>query len=441
MWHIITRLLWNERRSNSWIFVELLFVSFFLFMVIDPLFVLIANREIPSGYQPERCYKMRLMYNFTKANEDAYRDTTKDVPRFISTTLRQLPEVECLAVVSNPSLPNGASWMNQTFYRDSVEYNKNKKIQFTKERNEKNFAAQVYRVEASENSDFFRSYGVNNYHTGELMKQPENGRGKIFFSAFAARQFLGTTDVVGKTVYDMGGDKYTIAGVVDDIKHFGCEQPYPLAITTDHRAGPACYYVLRIKEEVDMDEFDRKIKMEVMPNLRVGYYYLDEAGSFTDQINDAAESRGRNNKMRMQVALILFAMLCIFLGLVGTFWIRCESRRQEIGLMRSLGASSAVIVRQHLLEAFLLISVAALITLPFLLYKADVSGFYITSSGLLRMKDFPINPAYLQNRFWPHFCIVFGLSYLAIMAVGLIATYIPTRSAIKTLPAEALRDE
>lgn len=42
--------------------------------------------------------------------------------------------------------------------------------------------------------------------------------------------------------------------------------------------------------------------------------------------------------MRLQSALIGFALLSIFLGMLGTFWMRCNARRAEIGLMRSMGA-------------------------------------------------------------------------------------------------------
>ena len=42
------------------------------------------------------------------------------------------------------------------------------------------------------------------------------------------------------------------------------------------------------------------------------------------------------------------SLLCIFLGMLGTFWVRCDDRRQDIGVMRGLGASKTTIVRQFL---------------------------------------------------------------------------------------------
>ena len=50
MLKMIFNQLWNQRRQNGWIFMELLVVSFFLWTVIDPIYVLTANRHIDSGY-------------------------------------------------------------------------------------------------------------------------------------------------------------------------------------------------------------------------------------------------------------------------------------------------------------------------------------------------------------------------------------------------------
>ena len=61
--------LWNQRRQNGWIFLELLVVSFFLWTVIDPIYVLLANRAIDRGYNPEGLYVVNIgMYDETNGN-------------------------------------------------------------------------------------------------------------------------------------------------------------------------------------------------------------------------------------------------------------------------------------------------------------------------------------------------------------------------------------
>ena len=173
------------------------------------------------------------------------------------------------------------------------------------------------------------------------------------------------------------------------------------------------------------------------PQLSVGNFYFDSLKEFSELSEAYAMKSGVTNKLRLQYALTGFALLCIFLGMVGTFWIRSNARRGEIGVMRSMGASQGCIVRQFLIEAWLLLTVAFVLVIPFLLYHAHVNGLYT-----VEMNDkFVPNPAYGQNRFGFHFTVVLALSYVVLMLIALVGTYVPVRRAARALPVEALRDE
>ena len=50
MWHHIFRNLWNSRKRNVWILLELIVIAIVCWMVIDPLFVIFYNKSIPDGY-------------------------------------------------------------------------------------------------------------------------------------------------------------------------------------------------------------------------------------------------------------------------------------------------------------------------------------------------------------------------------------------------------
>ena len=58
---ILLHQIWNQRRQNLWIFIELLIAGFFLWMVIDPIYVLTANRLIPQGGDTRGMYVLNLM--------------------------------------------------------------------------------------------------------------------------------------------------------------------------------------------------------------------------------------------------------------------------------------------------------------------------------------------------------------------------------------------
>lgn len=75
--------------------------------------------------------------------------------------------------------------------------------------------------------------------------------------------------------------------------------------------------------------------------------------------------------------------------------------------------------------------------LPPLLHQAFTDGLYA-----LKMNDaFIPDSTYVQNIPALHFLIVSILTYLLLLIVALVGTYIPAYRAARTLPAEALRDE
>ena len=53
MWHHIFRNLWNSRKRNVWILLELIVIAIVCWMVIDPLFVIFYNKSIPDGYEAD----------------------------------------------------------------------------------------------------------------------------------------------------------------------------------------------------------------------------------------------------------------------------------------------------------------------------------------------------------------------------------------------------
>ena len=47
----IIKQVWNQRRMNGWILLELIIAGFFLWTVIDPVYVLMVNHFTPKGYE------------------------------------------------------------------------------------------------------------------------------------------------------------------------------------------------------------------------------------------------------------------------------------------------------------------------------------------------------------------------------------------------------
>ena len=56
----IIKQIWNQRRMNSWIFIEVIIAGFFLWTVIDPMYVLTVNHLEPKGYEEDGRYVLQL---------------------------------------------------------------------------------------------------------------------------------------------------------------------------------------------------------------------------------------------------------------------------------------------------------------------------------------------------------------------------------------------
>lgn len=46
--------LWNNRRANVWIFIELVIISIVTWIIADPVAVAVSDSMLPTGYDNDR---------------------------------------------------------------------------------------------------------------------------------------------------------------------------------------------------------------------------------------------------------------------------------------------------------------------------------------------------------------------------------------------------
>ena len=437
---ILLHQLWNQRRQNLWIFIELLIAGFFLWMVIDPIYVLTANRLIPQGGDSRDMYVLSFgyynesfgEYDSTLTSGQVAKQQFEDIVR----TVRTCPEVGAYTLASCNSFPNGRGWGGMQLYNaDSLMVH-----------------VQQYNFVPLEGSNLPQAYGMTDVRTGGPVNLPADfaTRGKIAISERTALDLFGTTDVVGRTVYESPDLEYPheVAAVFRNYKHFTSEQPYPLVVMAEadwkmpYWRAYLYNIVFRLKDGVDPDAFEARFQEEVAPHLSQGNFFYDRMQTFAEYSRRQALSSGITNKLRLQYSLGGFALLCIFLGMAGTFWIRANARREEIGIRRSMGASVGRITQQFLAEGAVLVTVAYALALLVVVNYVSVAGFAegISAIGHLTKNLVP-DPAYAQNRPVPHFLWVTALTYAVLLLTALTGTWIPVQRAARTLPVEALHEE
>ena len=442
---MITKILkqvWNQRRTNGWIFLEIIIAGFFLWTVIDPVYVLMSNSLEDKGYDEKGRYVLQLG---SYGSNHGMRDTTitndmrkEAFYRFIQ-LIREQPEVESAYVSMYSSMPNAMSWNGGQYYPDTLTMKND-----TKE--EKYTHAQQYQVLAAERCDIFRTLGMKDVRTGKELAIPEDAttRDLCFVSEQFAQKMFGSTQVVGQKVYAYGEHQWEIGGVFQNMKTRDYHASYPLLIFfakdfyMHDYAHMNNFIVFRLKEGVDFEAFNERFKKEVAPHMNQGNFYYKGFKSFADLRKELGTMYGVYNTFRLKLSLAGFTLLCIFLGMVGTFWIRCNTRRQEIGLMRSLGATERQVSKQFLIEAGILVTGAFLFSLIL------VVNFVVMADGMAQQTVTGYIPfAHVSQWLSPsvQFTIVSLITYLALLVIALVGTLIPVRRAVKVLPADALRDE
>lgn len=437
MLQVIFRQIWNQRHMNGWIFMELLIVSFFLWVALDPICVLTSTRNIDPGYEAEGRYVVRLsMYESTHGKYDAEAEANDSMKvehyNRVARIIRDLPEVESLAIPRQLCFPGSTNWTGARLYRDTADVAK------------KNYGHMQW-YSFVKGTDPFATYGMRDAVTDGPMNIIQEKDG-IYISENLAIELFGTKDARGKVLYQSADleSGLEVLGVFADYKHFDYTQPYALAIYFEKEIEASQWmrvrypFVFKLKEGVNEEAFIKRFTDEIGPTLEWGNIYFDSIQSFRDVCESQNKASGVYNKIRMHYALAGFAVLCVFLGMLGTFWLRSDARRQEIGVMRSMGASRNDIIRQFLTEAALLVTLAFVCAFPVLLLYVHEVGLYDDIFAALRPI---ISDKYWVNSFWMHFGVVSLVTYLLLLGVSLVGTLIPVVKVANILPADALRDE
>lgn len=430
--------MWNERRQNGWLFLELVAVTIFLWLAIDPLFILESRRNIPDGYNPENLYIIDIKeYRTThiKYNKNS-SESSLDICRNAFNIIKSIPEVESICTFSPGHYPNSGSVSSSLFYVDSTQ---------TEDGELKSFSSIIYQTTSEEGDNYPATLGLINALTGETAHIVHDGNvNGVFVSRSFAIEGFGTLNVVGKKIKDSSGKReFVICGVIEDVPFQQYANPHSIVLQVfpsfdfAYRGYFGIY--VRLKEEVDGKEFMRRFNDEYVPRLGGGNIYCSGIKSHIDERNELNEMMGNGNTYRIQTALTLFAVLCAFLGVVSTFWVRANTRRKDIGLMRSAGASSGRIVTQFVIEAALLVTVAFVVAMPLLMHKVYAMGFAEPLVDFVARNDFNAN--YIHDVAWMHFTAVSIITYIIVLLVALIGVTIPARRIAGVLPSVALREE
>lgn len=417
----IFHMLWAQRRTNGWIFAEMVIAVCALWILADQVWVDVRCYQAPMGYDINNTWRFKLSVLPSEmtgeAEGDASPDQVTDLLALMD-RIRQEPEVEEVAL-TYWSMPysTGNYWRGLfPLEGDTAGV----------------YAESFHALQVS--PEYFDLFRMRDEQGQSITGQVKSEATPVVLSGAAAERFYPGRSAVGMKVSynEDGSDPGRVVAVVPHFRSndFDREETCSFVILQREvfedfvngfgtRNAELCVRMKQAMSEEQMFDFlDRASERLQYKNL-----YVSGVKSIAKQRGELLKSKFDSNKQR--AAIGSFLLLNVFFGVAGTFWLRTQRRRGEIGLRLAMGSSHRQIGQVIYSEGLLLLA----LTLPFLLLfalnygKADQLDTYREAYSLQR------------------FIVTVGFSYLSMAAMILIGSWYPVRKAESLPPAVALRYE
>lgn len=424
MLRLIFKNLWARRCHNGWLLAELILVSVVTWVIVDPVVVMTHDRSLPEGFQPEGLYLIGLeelptVSALYRAQES---DSVRSVAHFerILQRLRSYAGVASATPVLENLMPYSGSNSSYNLQLDSTKVTS-------------------FMMCFVEKSDFFRTLGMEGAEgmtTAQLdgmTFEPDD----FVLTANAG----GGTPLLRRTVMDSDSLLTRVTGVVRPFRMISCMQPVPVSlypakgVKAEQIPGDVGI-LFRVKEGTSVDAFLHQFRPWMVKELKSGNLYVRSVKPYPVIRSDHEFSYGVTNKYRLNLALGVFFLVNLCLGVAGTFWMQTRSRSEEVGVMLSFGANPRHILRMLIGEGWIQTTLATLIGCLGYFNFALKDGLFTNA-----WNPGELSPDYLINSFGWHFLLVSLLVWLILLLVVTIGVYIPARRLAAINPVEALRDE
>lgn len=423
--HILT-ILWNQRRQNAWMFVELLLVFIALWMISDSFVSHIYTYHRSLGYNVENCWRLSFG-TYPKAAPKYVSDTTMQISdgealAQILDRMNRMPEVEATGVAFYSSPYSfGNTWTSvMPFSADSTHVKGN-----------------IYRRYVV-SAGYFKVFRVKDKNGVLLYNKVDNalkstGEELRLVTPEMESNFFGSASAVGKYITSPGDVKrYRIIAVTNSIRPNDFKKPEAAVLQlmtakdvkeyTDNYSPNNMEITVRMKKKMTQDEMNAFL-IARGEQLSACNLYVNGASLWLDQRDNILA--GNFQEMAVFLLIAIFTLLNVFFGITGTFWLRMEQKRSETGLRMALGSTRRNIGWLFTSEAWLLLCG----TLPLVL-------IIIFNFCYMELPD----TKQMDMTWWRFLAdCVFAFVLMGVMTA--IGTWMPARRAMKLQPAEALHYE
>lgn len=408
------KIIWNERRANAWIIVEYMVVFCILWFCCDFLCYIAKSYIEPEGFNLNHTYMIQM-----GSNPDAMKDRKKTAEndylwvKTFTDRVKNYPGVENIAF-SSSAIPYGGATATSSYTIDPDSLHEN-----IRTRRVTSSFFDVFQMEV--NGRIFD--WEDDTEQKNIIISPD--RHNLF------GQYPGATTPIQK-VTSLAEKKLTVIGYTNKVKDSYSEAYRSSAFLPMKRDQIAldAQISIRVRPEADKG-FAMRFMEDMKDQLMIGPYFLEFIQSFREQRE--AYMKYSANELNSVYAITTFLIINIFLGIIGTFWYRTQSRKSEVGLRLALGATRRKVKTLMYGETLLLLFIASIVGVNICLNLGQTD--MLTALGL-PMADRVQSGAGIEQDF-----LNYGLTFLFLAVTSLFAVWYPAQQAALVPPAEALREE
>ena len=408
--------IYNERRANWALLAELLIVSCIVWYMVDSAYVIVKLRNEPKGFDQTNCY--RVIFNRLDADAVGYDPAHPDSADIkiadllaLADRIRHDEDIEA-AAWSMRNDPYDGSSMTHGIKHDTLM----------------NYVRMI--ICEPDMFRVFRYKGVDGKTPEELAALLKDRNVMLGGEMFGMKDL---TPLIGKELETHIFDTLPcrLAAVVEPIKRFSREEvkftrvliiPFFNEALSGDIMPPSL--AIRVKDSHAKgfeERFRQKLKGQ---KLRVGNYFVSDILSYDTRQKDSEMKT--NQQIRNNVVIIVFLLVNVFLGLLGTFWFRTQHRFPEIGLQKVIGATNTDITLRLLAEGVVLLTLAFL---PSLLIDFGI--------GYHQLTDYYQGETQGTGRF----AVCAAITYALMLLIIGLGIWFPALRATKANPVEVLRGE
>jgi putative ABC transport system permease protein len=416
----LVRLIWNRKRQNLLLTIEILCSFLVVFVVALVGLTFAVNAQAPIGYDTDRVWVVDVGRPRTLPGQDgaeaakAAEARERDAFTRLLAAVRELPQVEIAAGTFSAPYIN-ATWISGVTLTDG------RKIDYLYNR---------------ATDDFTRLLAMP-VVAGRGFSREDDGAGArpVLINLQAARAIFGDANPIGKVIperdepnerrpSDPPPRPRRVVGVLEEYRQHGkysMRQPVLLD---------------RMQLDVEDGGIPDRLLIRVKPGTTTAFEPVlvrrlqREAAEWSFEVSTMDRLRERNHKdylMPLAVLAVIagFLLLMVVLGMTGVIWQSVTVRLREFGLRRAAGASGLSVRRQVFAE------------------MAVMTSFALVTGGVI-VGQIPFLP--LPNELLvvvsPGVYIgAVALSAAAIYCLTLACGWYPSRLAARIPPADALRYE